>query len=45
MLERLAPPASGITGAFDSAYFSGLKTVSSFIPSTWKVFYLPALDR
>jgi len=33
MLERLVPPASGMTGTFDSAYFSGLKTVSSFGPS------------
>ena len=33
MLERLTPPASGMTGTFDGAYFSGLKTVSSFGPS------------
>lgn len=31
MLERLAPPASGMTGTFDSAYFSGLKTIVSYI--------------
>nr|CDJ79817.1 endocellulase precursor [Leucoagaricus gongylophorus] len=31
MLERLAPPASGITGLFDSAYLNGLKTIVSYI--------------
>lgn len=29
LLERLAPPATGIAGAFDPTYLSGLKTVSS----------------
>jgi hypothetical protein len=27
LLERLAPPATGITGPFNAAYLSGLKTV------------------
>ncbi|KXN84735.1 Endoglucanase 3 [Leucoagaricus sp. SymC.cos] len=31
MLERLVPPSGGITGAFDSAYFNGLKTIVSYI--------------
>lgn len=29
LMERLLPPATGITGAFDATYLSGLKTVSS----------------
>jgi endoglucanase len=33
MLERLAPPATGITGAFDSAYLSGLTTIVNYITS------------
>ena len=28
LMERLSPPATGLTGPFDSAYLSGLETVS-----------------
>jgi len=31
LLERLAPPATGITGTFDPTYLSGLKTIVSYI--------------
>ncbi|KIM24877.1 glycoside hydrolase family 5 protein [Serendipita vermifera MAFF 305830] len=33
MMERLAPPTTGLTGAFDSAYLQGLKTIVSYITS------------
>ncbi|KAH8831799.1 endoglucanase [Flagelloscypha sp. PMI_526] len=32
-LERLAPPATGITGAFDATYLSGLKTIVEYVTS------------
>lgn len=28
LVERLSPPANGLTGAFDATYLSGLTTVS-----------------
>ena len=28
LMERLSPPATGLTGPFNSAYLSGLQTVS-----------------
>lgn len=31
LMERLAPPATGITGPFDATYLSGLKTVAHFL--------------
>ncbi|PVF96642.1 putative cellulase precursor [Serendipita vermifera] len=31
LMERLSPPANGLTGAFDSTYLSGLKTIVSYI--------------
>ncbi|KAG8980338.1 hypothetical protein FRC05_005968 [Tulasnella sp. 425] len=31
LMERLNPPATGLTGAFDSAYLSGLKTTVNYI--------------
>ncbi|VDC04762.1 unnamed protein product [Peniophora sp. CBMAI 1063] len=33
LLERLAPPATGITGPFDQTYLSGLKTIVNYITS------------
>lgn len=33
MLERLCPPATGMTGAFDATYLQGLKTIVSYITS------------
>lgn len=30
-MERLSPPANGLTGAFDSTYLSGLQTVSGIM--------------
>ncbi|KAL0954438.1 hypothetical protein HGRIS_003417 [Hohenbuehelia grisea] len=30
-LERLSPPATGLTGAFDSTYLGGLQTIVDFI--------------
>ncbi|KAF8896326.1 endoglucanase [Infundibulicybe gibba] len=30
-LERLSPPATGLTGAFDATYLNGLKTIVSYI--------------
>ncbi|KAG9019908.1 hypothetical protein FRB90_000039 [Tulasnella sp. 427] len=31
LVERLSPPANGLTGAFDSTYLNGLKTIVSYI--------------
>ncbi|TFY71160.1 hypothetical protein EVG20_g1857 [Dentipellis fragilis] len=31
LMERLSPPATGLTGAFDQTYLSGLKTIVSYI--------------
>ncbi|KAF9449521.1 glycoside hydrolase family 5 protein [Macrolepiota fuliginosa MF-IS2] len=31
LLERLTPPSTGITGAFDSTYLSGLKTIVNYV--------------
>ncbi|EJD07108.1 glycoside hydrolase [Fomitiporia mediterranea MF3/22] len=31
LMERLVPPASGITGSFDATYLQGLKTIVSYI--------------
>ncbi|VDC04766.1 unnamed protein product [Peniophora sp. CBMAI 1063] len=31
LLERLAPPATGIAGPFDQTYLSGLKTIVSYV--------------
>ncbi|KAH8112648.1 glycoside hydrolase [Phellopilus nigrolimitatus] len=31
LMERMSPPASGLTGAFDSTYLNGLKTIVSYI--------------
>lgn len=33
MMERMSPPATGLTGPFDSAYLSGLKTIVNYITS------------
>ena len=33
LLERLAPPATGITGPFDQTYLSGLQTIVNYITS------------
>ncbi|KAJ3555099.1 hypothetical protein NM688_g2764 [Phlebia brevispora] len=31
LMERLSPPAQGLTGSFDATYLSGLKTIVSYI--------------
>lgn len=31
LMERLSPPATGLTGPFDSTYLEGLKTVSASV--------------
>ena len=31
LMERMSPPATGLTGAFDSTYLSGLQTIVSYI--------------
>jgi endoglucanase len=31
LLERLTPPATGITGTFNQTYLSGLQTIVSYI--------------
>lgn len=31
LMERLSPPATGLTGSFDSTYLSGLKTIVNYI--------------
>ena len=31
LMERISPPSSGMTGAFDSTYLQGLKTIVSYI--------------
>jgi len=31
LMERLSPPATGLTGAFDATYLQGLKTIVSYI--------------
>ncbi|KIP10991.1 glycoside hydrolase family 5 protein [Phlebiopsis gigantea 11061_1 CR5-6] len=31
LMERLSPPATGLTGPFDSAYLSGLQTIVNYI--------------
>ncbi|KAI0747325.1 endoglucanase [Irpex lacteus] len=31
LMERLSPPATGLTGPFDSTYLQGLKTIVSYI--------------
>ena len=31
LMERLSPPSTGMTGAFDQTYLSGLKTIVSYI--------------
>ncbi|KAF7789792.1 hypothetical protein EIP86_000738 [Pleurotus ostreatoroseus] len=31
LMERLSPPAQGLTGSFDATYLSGLKTIISYI--------------
>ncbi|CAL1715810.1 unnamed protein product [Somion occarium] len=31
LMERLSPPATGLTGPFDATYLSGLKTIISYI--------------
>jgi endoglucanase len=33
MMERLSPLAGGLTGAFDTTYLSGLKTIVSYVTS------------
>ncbi|KAI0030131.1 glycoside hydrolase superfamily [Vararia minispora EC-137] len=33
LLERLAPPSTGITGPFDSTYLNGLQTIVNYITS------------
>ncbi|KZV68269.1 carbohydrate-binding module family 1 protein [Peniophora sp. CONT] len=33
LLERLAPPATGLTGSFNQTYLSGLKTIVNYISS------------
>ena len=31
LLERLAPPSTGLTGALDATYLAGLKTIVSYV--------------
>ncbi|KAG9019909.1 hypothetical protein FRB90_000040 [Tulasnella sp. 427] len=31
LMERISPPANGLTGAFDSTYLNGLKTIVNYI--------------
>ncbi|KDR76291.1 hypothetical protein GALMADRAFT_140006 [Galerina marginata CBS 339.88] len=31
LMERLSPPSSGLTGAFDATYLNGLKTIVNYI--------------
>ncbi|KIM24878.1 glycoside hydrolase family 5 protein [Serendipita vermifera MAFF 305830] len=33
LMERLAPPSSGMAGAFDATYLAGLKTIASYVTS------------
>ncbi|KAG8919826.1 hypothetical protein FRC00_010852 [Tulasnella sp. 408] len=33
LMERLSPPANGLTGSFDSTYLQGLKTIASYVTS------------
>ncbi|PSR88727.1 hypothetical protein PHLCEN_2v5078 [Hermanssonia centrifuga] len=30
-MERISPPATGLTGPFDATYLSGLKTIVSYV--------------
>ncbi|RDB26262.1 Endoglucanase gh5-1 [Hypsizygus marmoreus] len=32
--ERISPPAAGLTGAFDSTYLNGLKTIVNYVTNT-----------
>lgn len=31
LMERIAPPASGLTGAFDATYLAALKNIATYI--------------
>jgi endoglucanase len=31
LMERLSPPANGLTGSFDSTYLNGLKTIVTYV--------------
>lgn len=33
LMERISPPATGLTGAFNSTYLSALKTTASYVTS------------
>ncbi|QRV81254.1 Cellulase (glycosyl hydrolase family 5 protein) [Ceratobasidium sp. AG-Ba] len=33
LMERISPPATGLTGAFDATYLAGLKTIASYVTS------------
>ncbi|KAG8955839.1 hypothetical protein FRC04_006285 [Tulasnella sp. 424] len=33
LMERISPPANGLTGSFDATYLQGLKTIASYVTS------------